>query len=270
MTATTSNASGAPALPDYAPVPPSAFGPALNEQGYYVGRVERNLFWITDGTYQSAFLVTDEGVVVFDAPPTIGHNLRRAVDEVAAAEGTTNKVTHLVYSHHHADHAGAANLFGDDVSPDRSRGHSPVAASRQRPDPAGSGCHVPGHLHAEGRRRAGRAGVPRPQPLTGQHLHPLPRPRHADARRHRQLRLGAHLQPQSERGCARLHRRTGPGPGLPVEALHRRSPRPARHPRRRRAAPAIHRRHRRARRTHSAKSTPPRTSSSTDRTCGRQ
>ncbi len=26
-------------LPDYAPVPNSALGPALNEQGYYVGRV---------------------------------------------------------------------------------------------------------------------------------------------------------------------------------------------------------------------------------------
>jgi glyoxylase-like metal-dependent hydrolase (beta-lactamase superfamily II) len=100
----------------YAPVPPSALGPALNDQGYHVGRVERNLFWVTDGTYQSAFLLTRDGVVIFDAPPTIGHNLRRAVDEMAAAEDTTNKVTHLVYSHHHADHAGAANLFGDDVT----------------------------------------------------------------------------------------------------------------------------------------------------------
>jgi hypothetical protein len=27
-------------LPDYAPIPPSALGPALNEQGYFVGRVE--------------------------------------------------------------------------------------------------------------------------------------------------------------------------------------------------------------------------------------
>src|SRR4051812_10862470 len=43
---------GADALPDYAPVPRSALGPALNEQGYYVGRVERNLYWVTDGTYQ--------------------------------------------------------------------------------------------------------------------------------------------------------------------------------------------------------------------------
>ena len=30
-------------LPDYAPVPPSALGPAVNEQGYYVGRIEANL-----------------------------------------------------------------------------------------------------------------------------------------------------------------------------------------------------------------------------------
>jgi glyoxylase-like metal-dependent hydrolase (beta-lactamase superfamily II) len=37
------------------------------------------------------------------------------VDEIAAANGVTNRVTHLVYSHHHADHAGAASLFGGDV-----------------------------------------------------------------------------------------------------------------------------------------------------------
>src|ERR1700704_617224 len=97
-----------PQLPDYAPVPATVFGPALNEQGYFVDRVERNLFWVTDGTYQSAFLATPDGVVLFDAPPTIGHNLRRAVDAVAAAEGVAGTVTHLVYSHHHADHAGAA------------------------------------------------------------------------------------------------------------------------------------------------------------------
>jgi len=104
-----------PDLPDYAPIPRSALGPALNDQGYYVGRVERNLYWVTDGVYQSAFLTTPDGVVVFDAPPSIGGNLRRAVDEIAAANGVTNRVTHLVYSHHHADHAGAASLFDGDV-----------------------------------------------------------------------------------------------------------------------------------------------------------
>ena len=108
--------SSAENLPDYAPIPRAAAGPALNEQGYYVGRVERNLYWVTDGTYQSAFLTTSEGVVLLDAPPTIGHNVQRAVDEIASANGVSNKVTHLIYSHHHADHAGASGLFGRNVA----------------------------------------------------------------------------------------------------------------------------------------------------------
>jgi glyoxylase-like metal-dependent hydrolase (beta-lactamase superfamily II) len=103
-------------LPDYAPIPQSALGPALNEQGYYVGRVERNLYWITDGTYQSAFLTTSDGVVVLDAPPTIGGNIQRAIDEIASANGVSNKVNYLIYSHHHADHVGAASLFDKNVT----------------------------------------------------------------------------------------------------------------------------------------------------------
>ncbi|HEX3792355.1 MAG TPA: hypothetical protein VHW44_31105 [Pseudonocardiaceae bacterium] len=50
-------------------MPGAALGPALNEQGYFVGRVERNPFWVTDGTYQAAFLATSQGVVLFAAPP---------------------------------------------------------------------------------------------------------------------------------------------------------------------------------------------------------
>src|SRR6476646_11582227 len=100
------------ALPDYAPVPKASPGPAVNDRGYYVGQVERNLYWITDGDYNSAFLTTRDGVVLFDAPPTIGHNIQRAVNEMAAANGVSNAVTHLIYSHHHADHAGASSLFG--------------------------------------------------------------------------------------------------------------------------------------------------------------
>src|SRR5215467_261571 len=54
-------------LPGYAPVPPSALGPAVNAQGYFVGRVEKNLYWVTDSTYQAAFLTTRDGVVLFGA-----------------------------------------------------------------------------------------------------------------------------------------------------------------------------------------------------------
>jgi hypothetical protein len=103
-------------LPDYAPVPRSALGPALNEQGCYVGRVERNLYWVTDDVYRSAFLTTRDGVVLFDAPPSIGHNLRRAVDDMATANGVSNTVTHLVNSHH-PDDAGAASLATVDPVP---------------------------------------------------------------------------------------------------------------------------------------------------------
>ena len=105
----------ADALPDYAPIPPSALGPALNAQGYFVGRVKKNLYWVTDGTYQAAFLTTRNGVVLFDAPPTIGNNLQRAIDQIASSTRVSNKVTHIVYSHHHADHVGASSLFGRDV-----------------------------------------------------------------------------------------------------------------------------------------------------------
>jgi len=108
-------AAAADPLPDYAPIPPSALGPAVNAQGYFVGRLEKNLYWVTDGTYQAAFLTTKDGVVLFDAPPSIGHNLQRAIDEIASANGVSNKVTHIVYSHHHADHLGASSLFGRNV-----------------------------------------------------------------------------------------------------------------------------------------------------------
>jgi hypothetical protein len=39
MTATTPDASGAPALPEYVPVPSTALGPGLNEQRYHAADV---------------------------------------------------------------------------------------------------------------------------------------------------------------------------------------------------------------------------------------
>jgi glyoxylase-like metal-dependent hydrolase (beta-lactamase superfamily II) len=103
-------------LPDYAPIPAAALGGTVNKQGYFVDRVERNLYYVTDGTYQCAFLTTSDGVVLLDAPPTIGHNIQRAIDEIAAANGVSNKVEYLIYSHHHSDHVGAASLFDKNVT----------------------------------------------------------------------------------------------------------------------------------------------------------
>jgi|SRR5216684_46881 len=111
------SASAAPGCPPpgYAPVPPSALGPALNADGYFVGPVTDTLYWVTDSFYQAMFLTTRDGVVLIDAPPTIGHNLLRAIEAITSANGMSSTVTHMVYSHSHADHIGASSLFGADV-----------------------------------------------------------------------------------------------------------------------------------------------------------
>src|SRR5690348_14870902 len=85
------NAATSDSLPTYAPVPPSALGHRLNADGYFVDRIADDLFWVTDSFYQAMFLTTREGVVLVDAPPTIGHNLQRAIDVVTSVNGRPNK-----------------------------------------------------------------------------------------------------------------------------------------------------------------------------------
>ena len=84
--------------------------PEVNtEFGLHVGEIEPGLFFITDFIYQSAFLVTDEGVVVFDAPPSFGDRHRMAIE--MAAPGVP--ITHFILSHKHADHNGGGYAFAD-------------------------------------------------------------------------------------------------------------------------------------------------------------
>jgi glyoxylase-like metal-dependent hydrolase (beta-lactamase superfamily II) len=89
-----------------APVPPPAKGPAIPKSGYLVQEIAERTYWLTDGLYQMIFLVTADGVVAVDAPPTIGNNILRAIAGVTKA-----RVTRAVYSHHHADHTGAMVLY---------------------------------------------------------------------------------------------------------------------------------------------------------------
>lgn len=60
--------------------------------------------------YTCMFSVTEEGVVLFDAPPTMAPVLQAAI-----ASKTELPVTHIVYSHAHTDHIGAAGLFDNVV-----------------------------------------------------------------------------------------------------------------------------------------------------------
>ncbi len=82
--------------------------PPIDETtGLYVEEIEPDLFFVTEGIYQSAFLVTREGVIVFDAPPSFAHKLPSVINELAP----DTSIKYLIYSHGHTDHIGGAAAF---------------------------------------------------------------------------------------------------------------------------------------------------------------
>ena len=231
------------ATQDLAPIRGPAFGSMVSDQGYYVGQVEGNLYWVTDGTYQAAFLTTCDGVVLFDAPPTIGHNLQRAVDEIAAANGVSNKVTYLIYSHHHADHAGASSLFDRNII---RIGHEETRKLLLRDDdPARPAPRKPFRTAALSRSAATESNwsgtAPITRPTTSSSICPTMPHSCSSTSSTRDGRRSARTTspmtyPATSRPRSIAH--------LPVEALHRWSLGPARDPRRHRHAPPIHGGHR--------------------------
>jgi len=84
--------------------------PVIDSKGYYVGSYGGGAYWVTDGLYNSMFVISDEGVIVIDAPRSFADKLPDAIREV-----TDKPVKYFVYSHHHADHTGGSSLFGDNV-----------------------------------------------------------------------------------------------------------------------------------------------------------
>ncbi len=84
--------------------------PVIDSKGYYVGSYGGGAYWVTDGLYNSMFIVSDKGVIVIDAPRSYADKLPDAIREV-----TDKPVKYFIYSHHHVDHTGGSAVFGDDV-----------------------------------------------------------------------------------------------------------------------------------------------------------
>lgn len=95
-------------LPDYVPLLPQvkAKAPVIDPiKGYLVKQLKPDVYMITDGAYESAFVTTGKGVVLFDAPPSFAKHIVEAVAEI-----TSEPIVELVYSHMHVDHIGGAGL----------------------------------------------------------------------------------------------------------------------------------------------------------------
>jgi glyoxylase-like metal-dependent hydrolase (beta-lactamase superfamily II) len=119
------------------PIPPSAFDPTVDlSGGYHVAEIDDSLYWVTDGSYQMIFLVGHKGVVVVDAPPSLGERILTAIGDV-----TDKPITHVIYSHSHADHIGAAAIYPEDatiIAHQETANQLEAAMSRDRPAPYGA------------------------------------------------------------------------------------------------------------------------------------
>lgn len=90
-------------------IPYASYGPQFDwNKGYFVDEVKKGtgVYWITEGSHQVMFVTTGKGVIVVDAPPIFGDKISRAIAEV-----TKEPVTHLIYTHYHADHISGAYQF---------------------------------------------------------------------------------------------------------------------------------------------------------------
>ena len=100
------------------------------EKGYHVEEIADGIFWLVGSGYQTMFLTTGQGVIVIDAPQPIGEKYVAAINEV-----TDESITHMIYSHHHKDHTGAAGqIFSADIEHISHKQTADILADENDPD----------------------------------------------------------------------------------------------------------------------------------------
>jgi hypothetical protein len=68
---------------EYGPVSEKDAPPIDPAKGYRVENFGGGVYMVTEGAYQMMLVVSDAGVIVADAPPTIGPKILKAIEEVA-------------------------------------------------------------------------------------------------------------------------------------------------------------------------------------------
>jgi glyoxylase-like metal-dependent hydrolase (beta-lactamase superfamily II) len=91
---------------EFLPLPAQAKPQDEPPEGYRLQRAGKNGYVVIAGFYQATFVVTSEGVVLIDAPPSLADKLPAAIKSV-----TSKPVTYVILTHDHYDHIGAATKF---------------------------------------------------------------------------------------------------------------------------------------------------------------
>lgn len=95
----------------HAPIPDSAQAHPIDpETGTYLQEIGEGVYFLSGWSHNTMFVVSEQSVIVVDAPPSIGEAYLDAIREV-----TDKPVSHLIYSHAHDDHIGAADIFDDPI-----------------------------------------------------------------------------------------------------------------------------------------------------------
>ncbi len=88
----------------------------LMSKGYYTDSIGGGIHYVKDAWYYQLVVEHDDGLIVVDAPPTNGEYFLGGRILQAIGEISDKPITHVVYSHHHRDHIGAAAVFPEDVT----------------------------------------------------------------------------------------------------------------------------------------------------------
>jgi len=88
----------------------------LMSKGYYTDSIGGGIHYVKDGWYYQLVVEHDDGLIVVDAPPSNGEYFLGGRILQAIGEISDKPITHVIYSHHHRDHIGAAAVFDPDVT----------------------------------------------------------------------------------------------------------------------------------------------------------
>ena len=83
--------------------------PPLPKKGYLLKELAKDVYFFSNGVYNTMFIVTSEGVILADPIRGAGPMLKKAMQEV-----TTFPIKILIYTHPHLDHIGDASLFAEE------------------------------------------------------------------------------------------------------------------------------------------------------------